>query len=160
MMHAIMKRLSIPIAAVFMAQALFAATPPSVAEARKFIEDAEARLLALSVDASRADWVKSTYSTDDTEALAAKDDERLINATAVGSGAGRCIFPCTPMCDESCGKSTARMWCPRMARFQRTCWATHGRSSGTILTRWWPRRAPIRASISPKSNRPPLGLCA
>ena len=30
---------------------------------------------------ARADWVKSTYITDDTEALAAKLDERAINAT-------------------------------------------------------------------------------
>src|SRR5450755_1841895 len=72
-----MKLLSILMAAT----ALCAAPPPTVAEARKFIEDAEARLLALSVDGNRADWVKSTYITDDTEALAAKTDERLINAT-------------------------------------------------------------------------------
>src|SRR5271166_1742274 len=57
-----------------------AGTPPTVQEARQFIEDAEARLLALSVDASRADWVQSTYITDDTEILAAKADERGINA--------------------------------------------------------------------------------
>jgi len=40
---------------------LFAAQPPTVREARKFIEDAEARLLTLSVEGNRADWVKSTY---------------------------------------------------------------------------------------------------
>jgi peptidyl-dipeptidase A len=52
--------------------------PPTVADAKKFIEDAETRLLALNVDDSRADWVKSTYITDDTEALAAQADERAI----------------------------------------------------------------------------------
>jgi peptidyl-dipeptidase A len=63
------------------AATLSAAGPPTVREAQKFIEDAEARLLALSVEGQRADWVKSTYITDDTEALAAKADERAINAT-------------------------------------------------------------------------------
>jgi peptidyl-dipeptidase A len=63
------------------ATALFAATPPSAREATKFIQDAEARLLVLSVEANRADWVKSTFITDDTEVLAAKADERAINAT-------------------------------------------------------------------------------
>jgi peptidyl-dipeptidase A len=61
--------------------ALSAAAPPTVHEAQTFIEDAEARLLASSVDASRADWVKSTYITDDTEVLSAKADERSINET-------------------------------------------------------------------------------
>jgi peptidyl-dipeptidase A len=50
-------------------------------EAKKFIEDAEAKLLKLNVEASRADWVKDTYITEDTEILAAKADERAINAT-------------------------------------------------------------------------------
>jgi peptidyl-dipeptidase A len=50
-------------------------------EAKKFLEDAEAKLLKLNVEASRADWVKDTYITEDTEILAAKADERAINAT-------------------------------------------------------------------------------
>jgi peptidyl-dipeptidase A len=49
--------------------------------AKKFIEDAEAKLLKVNVDASRADWVKATYITEDTETLAAEADERAINAT-------------------------------------------------------------------------------
>ena len=50
------------------------------AEAKKFIEEAEAKLLEVNVEASRADWVKATYITEDTEILAAKADERAINA--------------------------------------------------------------------------------
>jgi len=50
-------------------------------EARKFINDAEQKLLVLGVDSSQADWIKSTYITDDTEAIAAKLDERAIAAT-------------------------------------------------------------------------------
>jgi len=53
---------------------------PTVAEAEAFIKNAEAKLLELSVSASRADWVKTTYITDDTEILAAQADERAIAA--------------------------------------------------------------------------------
>jgi peptidyl-dipeptidase A len=48
-------------------------------EARKFADDAEQKLLQLSVDAGRADWIKSTYITDDTETIAAKLNERAIS---------------------------------------------------------------------------------
>ncbi|HEU4872546.1 MAG TPA: M2 family metallopeptidase [Pyrinomonadaceae bacterium] len=50
-------------------------------EAEKFIADAEKRLLELNIKAGRADWVKSTFITDDTEALAADANETLIGAT-------------------------------------------------------------------------------
>ena len=60
----------------------FAADPKATPEeARKFINDAEQKLLLLGVDAARADWIKSTYITDDTEAIAAKLDEKAIAAT-------------------------------------------------------------------------------
>jgi len=49
-------------------------------EARKFIDDAEGKLLLLNIDAGRADWIKDTYITDDTEEIDAKIDERAINA--------------------------------------------------------------------------------
>jgi peptidyl-dipeptidase A len=69
------------IAATFTAM-LFAADPKATPEeARKFIHDAEQKLLLLDVDAARADWIRSTYITDDTEALAAKLDEKAIAAT-------------------------------------------------------------------------------
>jgi peptidyl-dipeptidase A len=54
------------------------AAPPTIADAQKFIADAEARLLALNIDSQRADWVKSTFITDDTEAMAAQADEKAI----------------------------------------------------------------------------------
>ena len=57
-----------------------AAGPPTVAEAEAFLANAEQRLLQLSVEAGRADWVKLNFITEDTELLAAKADERLINA--------------------------------------------------------------------------------
>jgi peptidyl-dipeptidase A len=53
----------------------------SAEQAQKFMTDAETRLLELGVKAGRADWVKSTFVTDDTEALAAAANENLIGAT-------------------------------------------------------------------------------
>jgi peptidyl-dipeptidase A len=54
--------------------------PPTAAEAKAFVDEAEAKLLSLAVDASRNAWVQSTYITHDTEILAAKSNERLIAA--------------------------------------------------------------------------------
>lgn len=53
---------------------------PSVAEARKFLNEAEARLLELTNQAGRAAWVQSNFITDDTEALSALANERQIGA--------------------------------------------------------------------------------
>ena len=53
----------------------------TASEAEKFINDAEKRLLDLNIKAGRAEWVKSTFITDDTEALAAEANEVLIGAT-------------------------------------------------------------------------------
>jgi len=70
------------LALICAAAALAACGPrkPTPEDARKFIDDAEQRLLLLGIDSARADWIKSTYITDDTEAVAAKLDERAINA--------------------------------------------------------------------------------
>ncbi|MDQ2901759.1 MAG: M2 family metallopeptidase [Acidobacteriota bacterium] len=51
------------------------------ADTKSFLDNTEKKLLTLSVDSSRADWVRSTFITDDTEILAAKADERAIAAT-------------------------------------------------------------------------------
>jgi peptidyl-dipeptidase A len=53
---------------------------PTAAEAKAFVEEAETNLLKLWTDAQRADWVRSTYITDDTEALAAAANEKAIAA--------------------------------------------------------------------------------
>ena len=53
---------------------------PTAAEARRFVEAAEERLLALSIEQQRAEWVKSTYITEDTEKLAALANQRIIQA--------------------------------------------------------------------------------
>jgi peptidyl-dipeptidase A len=51
--------------------------PPTVEEARKFAEEAEARLLDLWVKGSRAQWVMETYITPDTEEMAAEADQQV-----------------------------------------------------------------------------------
>src|SRR5215475_16199714 len=43
----------------------------TVAEAEKFIAEAEKKLLELGVKSNKADWVKSNFITDDTEYLSA-----------------------------------------------------------------------------------------
>jgi peptidyl-dipeptidase A len=58
-----------------------ASGPATKDEAEKFIADAEKRLLDLNIKSSHAEWVKSTYVTDDTELLAAQANENLLAAT-------------------------------------------------------------------------------
>jgi len=53
----------------------------TAAEAEKFIDDAEKRLLDLNLKYQRADWVKSTYITQDTEELSAEANKDVIAAT-------------------------------------------------------------------------------
>jgi peptidyl-dipeptidase A len=53
---------------------------PSVEEARTFLDRAEEQLFRLSEEAGRAAWVQATYITDDTEMLAARANQRLIDA--------------------------------------------------------------------------------
>ncbi len=65
--------------AAFIAASLWGAPAPTVADAKAFLDGAEKQLLALLVESGRADWVKSTYITDDTEALAAAANQRLID---------------------------------------------------------------------------------
>ena len=50
-------------------------------DADKFLADAEKRLMDLSIKAGRADWVKNTFVTDDTETMAAEANDNLIAAT-------------------------------------------------------------------------------
>ncbi len=54
--------------------------PPTAEEAKAFVDSAEQDLLKLWIDAGRADWVKSTYITDDTEVLAAQANAKAISA--------------------------------------------------------------------------------
>jgi peptidyl-dipeptidase A len=53
---------------------------PTVEEARKFLDEVNSRMLDLTTESNRAEWVKSTYITDDTEILAAHADQKMIDA--------------------------------------------------------------------------------
>jgi len=55
---------------------------PTAAEARKFVETANDRLLELMVDYSLADWSRATNITDDTERIASKANDRVMTANA------------------------------------------------------------------------------
>jgi peptidyl-dipeptidase A len=58
-----------------------AATSPTVAEAEKFIDQAETRLLDLWIKNQRASWVAESFITDDTEAMEADADAAVKAAT-------------------------------------------------------------------------------
>ncbi len=72
-----MRTFRLSAALALFAAGLFAA-PPTVQEAKKFLDDAEKKLFALGYEAGQASWIQSTYITDDTEAVAAKANERAI----------------------------------------------------------------------------------
>ena len=50
-------------------------------DANEFMKKAEASLLDLNIKTSRADWVRSTFITDDTENISAEANDALIAAT-------------------------------------------------------------------------------
>jgi peptidyl-dipeptidase A len=53
----------------------------TAADARAFLDRVDRELGQLSVSASRAGWIQSTYITSDTEALAAQANQALVGAT-------------------------------------------------------------------------------
>jgi peptidyl-dipeptidase A len=57
------------------------AAAPTVASAKAFMDRTEAELLKLSILGERAEWVDETYITDDTDLLAAAENDRLIART-------------------------------------------------------------------------------
>src|SRR6202162_4634796 len=66
------------------------APEPTVAEAKTFLDNAGKRLFDLSLESNQASWVQSTYITDDTEAVAARANERSIaEAVRLAKGAVR-----------------------------------------------------------------------
>jgi peptidyl-dipeptidase A len=62
----------------------------TVQDAKKFLDEAEAKLLILSNESGRADWVHSNFITDDTEAIASEADEKFIaEGVRLAKGAAR-----------------------------------------------------------------------
>jgi peptidyl-dipeptidase A len=65
-------------------------TAPTPAAARRFVEETNAELLELTVDAERAAWVQANFITHDTELLSAQAYGKLISAAvAAAKEAGR-----------------------------------------------------------------------
>jgi peptidyl-dipeptidase A len=63
---------------------------PTVADAEKFMAETESTLSELSIKLARAQWVQATFITDDTEAIAADYNERLIaELTRLATGVKR-----------------------------------------------------------------------
>lgn len=56
-------------------------SPPTVADARGFVDRAEQQLLELWIKAGRAAWVQNNFITDDTNAIAADAQAELIGVT-------------------------------------------------------------------------------
>ena len=54
------------------------AAPPTVEEARKFLDEAQKRLLDLSIKGQRAEWVAENFITADTQVIAAEANEALL----------------------------------------------------------------------------------
>src|SRR3954452_2590553 len=78
-----MKRVlsALVVAAALAGSALLSAqSAPGADEARKFLADMNRDMLRLINEANRAGWVQSTYITPDTELLAARANELLVNA--------------------------------------------------------------------------------
>jgi peptidyl-dipeptidase A len=76
------------LALTLLASPLFAATP-TVAGAQAFMDHAEAELMKLAILDNRADWVHETFISDDTELLAASEDEKIIARTTELVDAGK-----------------------------------------------------------------------
>jgi peptidyl-dipeptidase A len=77
-------------AQVISAQATRTQPQPGVADAKKFLDDAERKLLELTNEAGQASWVQENFITDDTEALSAQANKRQIDeAVRLAKGATR-----------------------------------------------------------------------
>ncbi|MBV9574411.1 MAG: M2 family metallopeptidase [Acidobacteriales bacterium] len=76
-------RLVAVLALLFIAQFVLAESKPkpTVADAERFMAEAESRLSDLGVKANRAGWIQENFITDDTVALSAEAQEELTAAT-------------------------------------------------------------------------------
>ncbi len=66
-----------------------AAAAPTVEETRRFVGQAEKRLLELWIKQGRADWVAQNFITDDTESISAEADKEVKAETAELAAAAR-----------------------------------------------------------------------
>ncbi|MGZ8868577.1 MAG: M2 family metallopeptidase [Thermoanaerobaculia bacterium] len=53
---------------------------PTAEDAQRFVTEAEARMASLNIEANRAQWIASNFITVDSQAIAARENERFISA--------------------------------------------------------------------------------
>src|SRR4029079_14786352 len=58
------------------------AAEPTAADAKAFLDNVNQTMLKLGVEATQAAWVQQNFITDDTDALAARANQRYIDAIA------------------------------------------------------------------------------
>src|SRR3990167_3606339 len=58
------------------------APEPTAADAKAFLDNVNQTMLKLGVEAGQAGWVQQNFITDDTDALAARANQRYIDAIA------------------------------------------------------------------------------
>ena len=75
-------RLLLPLLALGLVPVTAPAQGPTPAEAKAFVEKAEAELLGASISAERAAWVAANFITDDTEVVAAEASQRRMELVA------------------------------------------------------------------------------
>src|SRR5437764_6366033 len=67
---------------LFAACATKEAAAPSASDAKQFLDTVNDTMKKLGVEANQAGWVQQNFITDDTEALEARVNQRVIDATA------------------------------------------------------------------------------
>src|ERR1700681_1820705 len=55
---------------------------PTAGDAKAFLDNVNQTMLKLGVEQNQAGWVQQTYITDDTDAVAARANQRYIDAVA------------------------------------------------------------------------------
>src|SRR5512147_2759339 len=73
-MRTLVLRLTVPAALALLAGC--SQPKPTADDAKKFLDDAQAKLNTLGIEAGRAAWVQENFITDDTEALSAASGQR------------------------------------------------------------------------------------
>src|SRR5262252_1732868 len=81
---------------------------PTAEDAKKFMDDVNDTLFKLGLEASQAGWVSETYITDDTSALFARANQRLIDKTAQYAKEGEELTKIAADLDATYGKGK---WC-------------------------------------------------
>ena len=99
-------------------------------EARRFLDDAQKRLLALAIEAGRAGWVQENFITEDTQILAAARNEVLTGVSVDLAKRATRFDGIGPSASTSGSlRSSHSAWSSVVAR----CWARPRIASSAVL---------------------------